>query len=394
MEISKTKQKKIDFIKEKNYLKRKRAKESKTEQNITNNTEEIADDEIKSPDIVENNDYIKAINNPEILKIFEHFEPNKNKINKDDNFSDIDGDALSENDFITNDKDVAKNKKERKKLKYNMIISDLKLATTKPDLVESWDITAKEPLFLIKLKTAKNTIPVPKHWLNKRKFLQNKRGVEVNSYKLPDYIQATGISKLRDPDLIDDRILKIKAKDKVNPKINKFDLDYNALYEAFFINQYKPPLTEFGQIYYEGKEYSHHMNIYKPGKLSDKLKIALGMNTNEQNELPPFLSTMRRYGAPPAYPNLFIPGVNCNNLSYATPNLWKSPVLSIPKSYIFNTKLNTKAGVHWGDLKELEEVYESDKEDDIALNDDDVIESNIKTNFKEETRNNIKSISY
>jgi splicing factor 3B subunit 2 len=36
------------------------------------------------------------------------------------------------------------------------------------------------------------------HWSQKRRFLQNKRGVLKLPFKLPDYIEKTGISKLRD----------------------------------------------------------------------------------------------------------------------------------------------------------------------------------------------------
>jgi splicing factor 3B subunit 2 len=68
----------------------------------------------------------------------------------------------------------------------------------RPDLVDPWDITAEDPLFLIWLKQTKNSVPVPLHWNQKRKFLQYKRGLHKPPFKLPDYIENTGIGKIRE----------------------------------------------------------------------------------------------------------------------------------------------------------------------------------------------------
>ena len=43
----------------------------------------------------------------------------------------------------------------------------------------------------------RNTVPVPRHWSQKRKFLQGKRGIEKPAFQLPDFIEATGISEMR-----------------------------------------------------------------------------------------------------------------------------------------------------------------------------------------------------
>ena len=45
----------------------------------------------------------------------------------------------------------------------------------------------------------------------------------------------------------------------------------------------------------------------KPGRLSAELIAALGIT---ENAPPPWIMNMQRYGPPPAYPNLKIPGVN------------------------------------------------------------------------------------
>jgi splicing factor 3B subunit 2 len=42
----------------------------------------------------------------------------------------------------------------------------------RPDLVEMWDVTAADPKFLVHLKGYRNTVPVPRHWNQKRKYLQ------------------------------------------------------------------------------------------------------------------------------------------------------------------------------------------------------------------------------
>ena len=42
-----------------------------------------------------------------------------------------------------------------------------------------------------------NTVPVPIHWAQNGKYLQSQRGKVRKPYKLPDYIEATGISRIR-----------------------------------------------------------------------------------------------------------------------------------------------------------------------------------------------------
>lgn len=51
-------------------------------------------------------------------------------------------------------------------------IADLKQQVARPDLVEMWDVTAADPKLLVHLKGYRNTVPVPRHWNQKRKYLQ------------------------------------------------------------------------------------------------------------------------------------------------------------------------------------------------------------------------------
>ena len=45
-----------------------------------------------------------------------------------------------------------------------MKIFDLKMNVKRPDLVEAWDATAKDPQFLMEMKMVRNAVPVPRHW--------------------------------------------------------------------------------------------------------------------------------------------------------------------------------------------------------------------------------------
>lgn len=42
------------------------------------------------------------------------------------------------------------------------------------------------------MQALRNTVPVPRHWSQKRKYLQGKRGIEKPPFKLPEFIEATG----------------------------------------------------------------------------------------------------------------------------------------------------------------------------------------------------------
>ncbi|CAG9836254.1 unnamed protein product [Diabrotica balteata] len=72
-------------------------------------------------------------------------------------------------------------------------------------------------------------------------------------------------------------------------------------------------MTIHGDLYYEGKEFETRLKEKKPGDLSEnELRTALGMpvGPNANKVPPPWLIAMQRYGPPPSYPNLKIPGLN------------------------------------------------------------------------------------
>ena len=188
-------------------------------------------------------------------------------------------------------------------------VGELKQRVKRPDLVEAHDVTSPDPDFLILLKGVSGTVPVPRHWGRKRKYLQGKRGIEKPPFKLPDFIAKTGIMDIRGAMQEDQAKMSLKQKQRsrVAPKSGG-EVDYRTLHDAFFKYQTKPPLTKFGDLYYEGKEFEQDTSKFKPGVMSDKLRAALGMT--DPTAPPPFLMNMQRYGPPPAFPNLKIPGLN------------------------------------------------------------------------------------
>ena len=67
-------------------------------------------------------------------------------------------------------------------------------------------------------------------------------------------------------------------------------------------------MTPFGDIYAEGKENDAKLRLKRPGKLSEELRQALGLKSALAP--PPWLTNMQRYGLPPSYANMHIPGLN------------------------------------------------------------------------------------
>ncbi|KAJ5653500.1 hypothetical protein N7490_000503 [Penicillium lividum] len=199
-------------------------------------------------------------------------------------------------------------KKKRKELN-KLSVAELKAMVRKPEIVEWTDTSAADPRLLIHIKAHRNVVPVPLHWSLKREYLSSKRGVEKAPFALPKFIQETGIAEMRDAalDKQDQSSLKQKQRERVQPKMGRLDIDYQKLYEAFFRFQTKPELTRYGEIYYEGKEYETNLKHLRPGELSDELKEALNMPPGAP---PPWLINQQRYGPPPSYPALKVPGLN------------------------------------------------------------------------------------
>ena len=158
--------------------------------------------------------------------------------------------------------------------------------------------------------------------------------------------------------------------------MGKIDIDYQVLHDAFFKNQKKPKTTAHGDVYYEGKEYEIRMKDFKPGHLSPALRNALGI---QEGMPPPWLYTMQKYGPPPAYPNLKIPGVNIPMPSKNS-NANSGKFFTGENGYtiyadchglnraVYQKRVNKRA--HWGAVQELnyeqfgaDESYDSEEDE-------------------------------
>lgn len=200
----------------------------------------------------------------------------------------------------------------RKRLKESRrrLISRLKELSDRPDLIDMWDITAPNPLLLVHLKSVSFSVPVPSNWRQKRKYLQNKRGMEKRAYQLPAYIAETGVGELRDAQIAaeEKKSLKQRQRERMRAKTGRgVEIDHARLHDAFFKFQTKPRLSQHGDVYYELKELQVDTSTFAPGVLSDQLLAALGIQAYDP---PPWLINMQRYGPPPGYVGLSVAGVN------------------------------------------------------------------------------------
>lgn len=165
--------------------------------------------------------------------------------------------------------------------------------------------------------------------------------------------------------------------------MGRMDVDYQVLHDAFFKWQTKPYLSGHGDLYYEGKEFEVQLKHKKPGNLSAALKAALGMPDGAP---PPWLINMQRYGPPPSYPNMKIPGLNSPIPEGASfgyhPGGWGKPPVDEYGMPLYGDVFGARAAlqprdtfvpdtVHWGDIvlsREDEESSdeEEDEEEDVS----------------------------
>jgi len=236
-------------------------------------------------------------------------------LNKDDEgerFYDSDDNSYDDNGESSNE--LLFSNLSRRKLRelIRPTIAELKHRVRHPELVEAHDVTSPDPDFLLYLKSLPNTVPVPRHWGRKRKYLQGKRGIEKPPFQLPHFLAQTGVGDVRSAQAAQEDKMSLKQKQRNRVQVRGgVDVDYKTLHDAFFKFQTKPTnMTGFGDLYYEGKEFelAYTRSNVKPGKLSTRLREALGMSSEKSP--PPWLVNMQRYGPPPSYANLAIPGVN------------------------------------------------------------------------------------
>uniref|UniRef100_A0A8H8CNN0 PSP proline-rich domain-containing protein n=1 Tax=Psilocybe cubensis TaxID=181762 RepID=A0A8H8CNN0_PSICU len=287
-----------------------------------------------------------------------------------------DDDMASEGDSDAEAKPLSK-KKARKMAR--LTVAELKQLVKKPEVVEWTDVTAADPRLLLHLKSYRNTVPIPIHWSAKRDYLQGKRGIEKPPFQLPAYIADTGIATMRDAvkEKEANMSLKAKTRERVQPKMGKVDIDYQKLHDAFFKFQTKPPVTGFGEMYYEGKEFETSLKEKRPGDLSPELVEALSIPPLAP---PPWLISMQRFGPPPSYPTLRIPGLNAPIPEGAQwgfhPGGWGKPPLDEYNRPLYGDVFGVlpKAGDSgigepiskelWGELEPEEEDEESEESEE------------------------------
>lgn len=247
----------------------------------------------------------------EFQKIFDKFDP----ANVQQDQQELD-DAAATDNVMYSDDDYEQEGEElegehyevvRSKKREKIALADLKASTSKPDQVDWHDADALEPFLLVHIKSSPNVVPVPSHWTQKREYLSLKRGASKLLYELPQFIKDTGIMDMRETGEADESTMKQRARERVQPKMGKLDIDYQKLHDAFFKFKTKPRLYQYGDQYFEGKEHEPDLSQYRPGVISAQLREALNM---EAHFAPPWLLHMQRHGPPPSYRDLRIPGLN------------------------------------------------------------------------------------
>lgn len=305
------------------------------------------------PERVDLDDGLDGEFREEFKKIFEKFSfqyplgslESASKMKKEADLSDSEDEEQQDN----RQKEKGLSKK-RKKHGRRMKIAEVKRYCSRPDVVEVWDATAADPKLLVFLKAYRNTVPVPRHWCQKRNSCRVSGELESSHFNYQISLLRQELRKL-DKLAMRKRIVRSlqKQSERMQPRMKKMDIDYPALYDAFFKYQTKPKLTTHGDLYYEGKEFEvKQLMEMKPCTLSYELREALGIPDVAS---PPYLRNMQRYGAPPSYPNLKIPGFN-------------APIpQEADKPHVVDTEPVDKTR-HWGDLEEAEDQIEEEELED------------------------------
>ncbi|ORY64211.1 uncharacterized protein BCR38DRAFT_474727 [Pseudomassariella vexata] len=298
--------------------------------------------------------------------------------------------------------------KKKRKMLNKLSIAELKALVKKPEVVEWHDTSSSDPRLLVQIKAQRNVVPVPSHWSLKREYLSSKRGIEKAAFKLPKFIADTGIAEMRDAVLEKqaEQTLKQKQRERVAPKMGKLDIDYQRLYDAFFRFQDKPTLTRFGEVYYEGKEYETDLRHLRAGELSETLKEALSIPPGAP---PPWLINQQRFGPPPSYPSIRIPGLNAPIPPGAqwgfNPGCYGKPPVDEYNRPLFGGDIfgimQPTQGAHpsgepvertlWGELQPPEEESEEEEDEDDEEEEEEDVGAGLETPSGMETPGGLAS---
>lgn len=214
-------------------------------------------------------------------------------------------------------KDLRKGKLSRKHTKISW--EKLKLAVLQRfgsdglDVVESSDGNTTDPLFTVAMKVQhRGSVAVPRHWDRLHPFLSNQADREKAAV-VPLRVQRLGVAQLR------------ASKEKKKHQ----EVDHIAFMSCFLtgsplqhhgFGMDQPPYlcSTVGDVFYEGKWMpppalagtgTGEGGQLLPGELSSTLRDALGLR--DRHSPPPWLYAMQKLRRlPPAYPDLWIPGLN------------------------------------------------------------------------------------
>lgn len=332
------------------------------------------EDKILKTEITISPEFVKIINKFELDKTIDKEEKS---ITSQENITEDDLLLTEETNLSTcslhhNDKITSKRK--QKKLE-KPSLADLKSSAIYPELIQWFDCDSKDPLFLARIKSEKNIVPVPSHWRLKREYLSGRSLMLKKPFELPDVIKETDIEIMRNTipnsDSPDEKSLKENSRSRVQPKLGKLDIDYKKLHDAFFKigKKWRPNLfLPFGDIYYENRnldqeiEWNLMKSQFKPGKISENLRIALNFT---EGKLPSWCKKMKEHGLPPSYPGMKIAGINWDitnltNETYGSIN----PITKKTKVELFGSLLSFKHDelITTEGKKNLKDINEGEQE--------------------------------
>jgi splicing factor 3B subunit 2 len=227
---------------ERNRRKRERKKQEREERRKEEEDERKAKEQ-KPDEHVEIEYVSEAVQPAEAMEtIMRRFQQRAAVVTDDEKVAPVkDANEIGDHDADDNDGDKKPLSKRKLRELIRPSVAELKRRVKHPDLVEAHDVTGPDPDFLIELKAVPGTVPVPRHWGRKRKYLQGKRGFEKQPFQLPDFIVKTGITAMRDTLAEEHNKMsqKEKSRARVAPKMGAVDIDYRTLYDSF--SSTKPP---------------------------------------------------------------------------------------------------------------------------------------------------------
>jgi splicing factor 3B subunit 2 len=197
-------------------------------------------------------------------------------------------------------------------------------------LVDEHDGNAEDPLFTVMIKNMRGVVPVPHHWANKGAYLKDQVDRESADWIVPGDIEATEVR--------DVRVKKDQKSLNIRAFMTCFLSGSPLASKTFHVR-----LTRQGDVYYPGKWWPKRRP--EPGVLSERLRAALGMPS--ATSPPPYLYGMQSLGAlPPAYPDIFIPGLNAPIPAGASwgnaEGQWGNPARNEANNFLFPTVMESE----------------------------------------------------